>query len=93
MLDNLRAAITRKDRAGCQVYLPEEALTAEQAVRLFTTQAAWASRDEAVRGALLPGMQADLVILDRDIFAIDPDTIPQTVVLETVLAGKTVYQA
>ena len=38
-------------------------------------------------------MQADLVILDRDIFAIDPDTIPQTVVLETVLAGKTVYQA
>lgn len=93
VLDNLRAAITRKDRAGCQVYLPEEALTAEQAVRLFTTQAAWASRDEAVRGALLPGMQADLVILDRDIFAIDPDTIPQTVVLETVLAGKTVYQA
>ena len=62
-------------------------------MRLFTTQAAWASRDEAVRGALLPGMQADLVILDRDIFAIDPDTIPQTVVLETVLAGKTVYQA
>lgn len=93
VLDNLRSAITRKDRTGTQVYLPDQALTVEQAVRLFTTEAAWASRDEAVRGALVPGMQADLVILDRDLFAIDPDTISQTAVLETVLAGNTVYRA
>lgn len=93
VLDNLRAAITRKDRSGSQTYLPEQALTVEQALRLFTTYAAWSSRDEAVRGALIPGMQADLVVLDRDLFAISPDAISQTAVLETVLAGKTVYRA
>lgn len=52
VLDNLRAAVTRQNRAGTRVYLPEQALTVEQAVRLFTSDAAWASRDEAVRGTL-----------------------------------------
>ena len=46
VLDNLRAAVTRQNRAGTRVYLPEQALTVEQAVRLFTSDAAWASRDE-----------------------------------------------
>ena len=49
VLDNLRAAITRQNRAGTKTYLPDQALSVEQAVRLFTSDAAWASRDEAVR--------------------------------------------
>ena len=93
VLDNMRAAITRKNRAGTKTYLPEQALSVEQAVRLFTSDAAWASRDEAVRGTLELGRQADLVVLDQDLFAIDPDTFPQVKVLETVLNGKTVYRA
>ena len=92
-LDNLRAAVTRKNRAGTRVYLPEQALTVEQAVRLFTSDAAWASRDEAVRGTLELGKQADLVVLDRDLFAIEPDTFPEAKVLETVLNGRTVFRA
>ena len=39
-------------------------------MRLFTSDAAWASRDEAVRGTLELGKQADLVVLDRDLFKI-----------------------
>ena len=93
VLDNLRAAVTRKNRAGTRVYLPEQALTVEQAVRLFTSDAAWASRDEAVRGTLELGKQADLVVLDRDLFAIEPDTFPEAKVLETVLNGRTVFRA
>ena len=93
VLDNMRSAITRKNRAGTRTYLPEQALSVEQAVRLFTSDAAWPSRDEAVRGTLEPGKLADLVVLDRDLFAIDPDTFPQVKVLETVLNGKTVYRA
>ena len=77
VLDNLRAAVTRKNRA----------------VRLFTSDAAWASRDEAVRGTLELGKQADLVVLDRDLFAIEPDTFPEAKVLETVLNGRTVFRA
>ena len=93
VLDNMRAAITRKNRAGTKTYLPEQALSVEQAVRLFTSDAAWASRDEEVRGTLELGRQADLVVLDQDLFAIDPDTFPQVKVLETVLGGRTVYTA
>ena len=93
VLDNMRAAITRKNRAGTKTYLPEQALSVEQAVRLFTSDAAWASRDEAVRGTLETGKLADLVVLDQDLFDIEPDTFPQVKVLETVLNGTTVYHA
>ena len=93
VLDNMRAAITRKNRAGTKTYLPEQALSVEQAVRLFTSDAAWPSRDEAVRGTLELGKLADLVVLDQDLFDIDPDTFPQVKVLETVLNGNTVYRA
>ena len=93
VLDNMRSAITRQNRAGDKTYLPEQALTVEQAVRLFTSDAAWPSRDEGVRGTLELGRQADLVVLDQDLFAIDPATFPQVKVLETVLNGITVYHA
>ena len=39
------------------------------------------------------GKQADLVVLDRDLFAIEPDTFPEAKVLETVLNGRTVFRA
>ncbi|MEQ2456108.1 amidohydrolase [Flavonifractor hominis] len=93
ILDNMRAAITRQNRAGTRTYLPDQALSVEQAVRLFTSDAAWPSRDEGVRGTLEMGMLADLVVLDRDLFAIQPSQFPQVKVLETVLNGTTVYQA
>ena len=92
VLDNLRAAITRQNRAGTKTYLPDQALTTEQAVRLVTSDAAWASRDEGVRGTLEPGRQADLVILDRDLFDTQPAHFCQVQILETVVAGKTVYR-
>ena len=93
VLDNMRAAITRKNRAGTKTYLPEQALSVEQAVRLFTSDAAWPSRDEAVRGTLEVGKLADMVVLDQDLFEIDPGTFPRVKVLETVLNGNTVYRA
>lgn len=91
VLDNLRAAVTRQDRAGERTYLPEQALSLEEGLSLFTSRAAWASRDEEVRGRLMPGMQGDLVILDGDLFAVSPQELPKVPVFETVLAGKTVF--
>ena len=64
-----------------------------QSVRLFTSDAAWASRDEAVRGTLELGKQADLVVLDRDLFKISHQDFNRVKVLETVLNGVTVYRA
>ena len=91
VLDNLRAAVTRQDRAGERTYLPQQALSLEEGLSLFTSRAAWASRDENVRGQLRPGMQGDLVILDGDLFAVSPQELPKVPVFESVLAGKTVF--
>lgn len=91
VLDNLRAAVTRQDRAGTRTYLPEQALSLEEGLSLFTSRAAWCSRDENVRGQLRPGMQADLVILDGDLFAVSPQELPKVPIFETVLAGKAIF--
>lgn len=92
VLDNIRSAVTRKNRAGDRTYLPEQALTVEQAVRLFTSAAAWASYDEDWRGTLEPGKLADMVVLDMDLFTADPDGFAKGSVVETVLNGRTVYR-
>lgn len=93
ILDNLRAAITRKNRAGTKTYLPEQALSVEEALRLFTCDAAWSAREEDIRGTLETGKQADLVVLGQDLFQIPPEEFPKVPILETVAAGKTVYHA
>ncbi|MEG2119454.1 MAG: amidohydrolase family protein, partial [Pseudoflavonifractor sp.] len=92
IMDNLRAAVTRKNRAGTKVYLPEQALSIEEGVRLFTSNAAMVCRDEAYRGTLELGKLADLVVLDNDLFAMNPDDFPKVHIKETVLNGQTVYQ-
>lgn len=93
IMENLYAAVTRKNKAGTRTYLPEQALTVEEGVRLFTSDAAWASEDEDWRGTLEVGKLADLAILDRDLFDMDPSDFPKVRVMETVLAGNTVYRA
>ncbi len=91
ILDNLRSAVTRQNRAGTRIFLPEQALTVEEGLGLFTSQAAWASRDENVRGTLEVGKLADLVVLDGDLFHMEPEQFPSVAVCETVLNGKTVF--
>lgn len=90
VVDNIRAAVTRQDRAGKRTYLPEQALSPEEGVALFTRRAAWASRDEDVRGVLKPGFQGDLVMLEGDLLAPGPD-YQAVKIWETVVNGRTVY--
>ena len=92
-LFGLHAAVTRRDRQGApaQGWRTEEAMTLEQALRAFTLDAAYASHQEKVIGSLEPGKFADFVLLDRDIFAIEPQTIWQTEVLETWVEGERVF--
>jgi predicted amidohydrolase YtcJ len=93
ILDNMRSAITRKNRAGTKTYLIDQALSTADAIRLFTSDAAWAARDENIRGTLEIGKLADMTILDKNLFAINPDTFTSVNVLETVVNGITVFQA
>jgi hypothetical protein len=53
---------------------------------------AWLSHDERWRGSLEAGQAADLIVLDRDLFALPPSEIGRARVLLTLLDGREVYR-
>jgi predicted amidohydrolase YtcJ len=67
---------------------PEQALTVDQAIEAATIAPAWLTGDEHRRGKLLPGYLADLVVLDRDPFAIPQDELPEVQVVATMVGGR-----
>ena len=74
-------------------WYPEERLPVADAVRAYTLDAAYAGGTDHLLGSLTPGKLADLVLLDRDLFTSDPQTIPQTRVTATVVGGEVVAGA
>ena len=92
-IEGIYAAVTRRtlDDANPDGWIPAQKITVEQSLHAYTTQAAYASFDEHIKGMLKPGMLADFVLLDRDLTAIPPETIRDTRILRTVIGGKTVY--
>lgn len=91
----LHAAVTRQDRDNLPTngWLSHEALTLEQALKSFTLDAAYGAHQEQVLGSLQQGKWADFILVDQDIFAIEPRDIWRTKVLETWIAGKALYKA
>lgn len=84
-------AFTRKlERGG--VLEPSEALTREQALRLYTINNAYLNMEEKEKGSLEPGKLADLILIDRDYLTCPVDDVRDTKVLLTVLGGKVVYE-
>ncbi len=71
---------------------PEERLTREQALRLYTINNAYICHEEKYKGSLEVGKVADLILIDRDYLNCPVDEIRQIKVLRTVLGGKTVYE-
>jgi predicted amidohydrolase YtcJ len=70
-----------------------EALRAEDAIALYTRNAAYASFEENLKGSITPGKYADLVVLERDPRKVAPSDISQIVVLITVVGGRIVYRS
>ncbi len=85
--------ITRCEARGREPLLPEQALTLQSLVDAYTINAAFALKQERTTGSLEPGKRADFIVLDRDIFAIDPFDLHETRVLSTYLGGREVYAA
>jgi predicted amidohydrolase YtcJ len=87
----LYVAVTRKGADG-KVFGPDEAIGREQAIRLYTLDAARLAWDENKKGSVEPGKFADLIVLDRDLLTVPADQILETKVDLTVLGGKIVYR-
>jgi predicted amidohydrolase YtcJ len=70
---------------------PEQALTVEEALLATCVNPAWLSGDERRCGRLLPGYLADLVVLDRDPLACEPEELTEVRVVATMLGGRWVH--
>lgn len=89
------AAVARKDQKGFQGegWHPEQAVSREQALKMFTTWPAFAAFEEKLRGSIEVGKLADFSIFSADIMSIPEMEILKTRNLMTVINGEIVYQA
>jgi predicted amidohydrolase YtcJ len=71
----------------------EEAVSVEQALHATCVAPAWLSGDERRRGKLLPGWLADLVVLDRDPLALEPEELREVQVVATMVGGRWVHNS
>ena len=85
-------AVTRSDGQGAPVWMPEQRLSVGEALTLYTENGAMLAHQERELGTLEAGKLADLVVLDRDPFAIDPEEIPKTRVLLTLMGGRETFR-
>jgi hypothetical protein len=94
-LMGIYAAVTRRtlDGRNPNGWVPEQKITVEQAVHAYTVGAAYAQFDEKQKGSLESGKLADIAVLSRDIFHIDPIEIENTRVELTIFDGRVIYDA
>ena len=83
-------AVTRRGQSGT-VYGADEAISREEAIRLYTRQAAYLSWDEANKGSIESGKFADLIVLDRDILRVPDRDLLDAKVDQTYVGGRLVY--
>ena len=71
---------------------PTQRLTREQALLVYTRQAAWFSVQEDRRGAIMPGFLADLIVLDKDYLTVPEHEIATIRPVMTIVGGKVVFE-
>ena len=84
--------INRKTRSGF-VLGPDQRATPMQALHAVTLGAAYQYFEEATKGSITTGKQADLVILGANPLTVDPDVIKDIPILETFARGRSIYRA
>jgi predicted amidohydrolase YtcJ len=93
-LEGLYAAVTRKDRAGEEGdgWFPDQKLSMEKTIELYTYGAAYAEFMENRKGILKEGYLADMVIFNNDLMTIPHDSIMKSKVDMTIVGGEVVYE-
>ncbi|NLY53678.1 MAG: amidohydrolase [Firmicutes bacterium] len=92
-LVGIQQAVTRQDMSGFPEggWLPEEKLTIEEALELFTLGPAFSAFNEATRGSISVGKLADCVVLDQDLTTVAPEEIASVKVQATYVGGRRRY--
>jgi predicted amidohydrolase YtcJ len=95
-VEGIYSAVTRQSREEPGTppggWLPEQKLTREEAIRLYTAAPAFGEWQEARKGTLRPGMLADLVVWDRDLLTVPEQEILKAEPTLTVVGGRVVYR-
>jgi predicted amidohydrolase YtcJ len=88
------AAVSRRtlDGKNPDGWIPEQKISVDEALRAYTWGNAFATFDERSRGVLAPGYDADVVVLDRNLFTLPADSLDQARVRSTIVGGKVVYE-
>jgi predicted amidohydrolase YtcJ len=88
------SAVTRRtlDDKNPGGWVPEQKITVGEALRAYTYGNAWATFNEQKWGTLAAGRFADVVVLDRDPFAVAPESLGTIKPRYTIVGGKVVYR-
>lgn len=89
----IETAVTRKsaDDDSIPVFIPEERIDLESAIVSFTINAAFVNKHEIDTGSIEIGKLADMIVLDQNLFEIEPEQISATNVLLTMFSGEVVH--
>ncbi|MGE0444087.1 MAG: amidohydrolase [Vicinamibacterales bacterium] len=88
---NFHAAVTRESANGSP-FFPDQRMTREEALRAATWNAAFAAKEDDIKGSLTRGKLADVTVLSKDILTVPEDEILSTAVTYTIVGGKVVYR-
>jgi len=93
-LEGIQVAVTRESVSAPRrpPLLPEQAIDLPTALAAYTIGAAYANRLDAETGSIEVGKAADLVVLSKNVFEVDPHEIADVKVVLTLLEGQAVYQ-
>jgi len=87
---NLQAAMTRCSRSGLLLN-PRDRLSLPEALALFTSTGAWVGFEEKHKGRIIPGMLADLIVLDGDLLTVPVEEVGNCHVTMTIVGGEVVW--
>jgi predicted amidohydrolase YtcJ len=92
-LYSIQIAVTRQPIDGSQpAWIPEERVTLAQMIEAYTINGAWLARQEKDTGSIKVGKAADLIVLEKNLFEVDPMKLAEVKVLLTLLEGGEVYR-
>ena len=93
-LTGIKASVTRQTLDGKHPngWVPEQKISVDEAVKAYTVGSAYAEFADAAKGTISEGKLADLVMLDRDIYEVEPGAIDEVRVVMTIMDGRVIYQ-